>query len=264
MDKTIELKETTYNLRDKNTSRKYKTGTIWNTKTSGDIKILGQLDIRSKSSGYDVYLIEFLENGYITKSCSSNIKRGIPRSPYAKTFFNVGFIGVGDHKYSIDGKHTKEAMLWQGLLSRVFSSSFHKKRPSYVGSSVDERWHNFQNFCEDIQHLENYDKWKCNTKNRAWHLDKDIKVEGNKHYSKDTCMFVTARENSAEANTRTKSLNRIFKGERLSDGKVEIIKSIKNFKEKYNLSNIAIWGCVFGGQKTSKGWKFSLIEGGKY
>jgi hypothetical protein len=37
-------------------------------------------------------------------------------------------------------------------------------------------------------------------------LDKDIKIEGNKTYSPETCMFVTHRENAIKSSSKTYTL----------------------------------------------------------
>ena len=46
--------------------------------------------------------------------------------------------------------------------------------------TVDERWHNFQNFAE----------WYYDNYIEGYHLDKDILFKGNKIYSPETCCFV--------------------------------------------------------------------------
>ena len=70
------------------------------------------------------------------------------------------------------------------MLERCYSKKKHKKRPTYVESYVDNRWHNFKTFAE----------WsECNWKHwmdETWHLDKDILIKGNKIYSPETCCFV--------------------------------------------------------------------------
>jgi hypothetical protein len=70
------------------------------------------------------------------------------------------------------------------MLARCYSEKFHEKQPTYIGCTVCEEWHNFQNYAKWYD--ENYyevDGYKMN-------LDKDILVKGNKIYSPETCVFV--------------------------------------------------------------------------
>ena len=69
----------------------------------------------------------------------------------------------------------------------------------YTGCTVDKRWHSFKNFLNSIQELEGYDKWE---RGDNMHLDKDIKCKGNKVYSADTCMFVSAHDNIVDSLNR--------------------------------------------------------------
>ena len=75
--------------------------------------------------------------------------------------------------------------VWLNMLQRCYSTKFQEKHPTYEGCSVSEEWLRFSNF-------------------RAWmvvqdwegkQLDKDLLFEGNKVYSKETCVFVTRSVN---------------------------------------------------------------------
>lgn len=75
---------------------------------------------------------------------------------------------------------------WHGMLMRVFSEKIHKRQPTYKNCTVSDEWLLFSNFMQ----------WM---KTQNWHgnqLDKDIISQGNKHYSKEYCVFVPHHINS--------------------------------------------------------------------
>lgn len=96
---------------------------------------------------------------------------------------SVGVCKEGEFKRYIGNKQTKEYALWVNMLKRCYSKKFHKQSPQYIGCTVSENFKNFQYFAE----------W-CNRQigfnTTGYHLDKDILVKGNKHYSEETCVFV--------------------------------------------------------------------------
>jgi hypothetical protein len=78
---------------------------------------------------------------------------------------------------------------WIGILERVLSERYHKVKPSYVGTTICEEWKYFTNF----------KKWVDEQPNRNWEScepDKDILSFNGKHYSPETCVFISPRVNS--------------------------------------------------------------------
>lgn len=72
---------------------------------------------------------------------------------------------------------------WYAMLSRVFSQSYHKRRPNYIGCSVYEGWRKLSDFI----------KWVDAQPNRNWENckpDKDLLFPDNKIYCPDTVVFV--------------------------------------------------------------------------
>lgn len=102
----------------------------------------------------------------------------------------VGFLGMGPYKAS-----SPFYRVWSDMLRRCYDDKWQKKFTTYQGCSVDARWHNFQNFCEDFTQIEGYQLWE----EEGADLDKDIRFPGNKIYSLGTCRFVTREENVAAA-----------------------------------------------------------------
>lgn len=113
-----------------------------------------------------------------------DIRKGQVQNPFHPTFYGIGYLGIGKYKTSVNNIGYKHAKAWIGLLERCYSIKFHEKYKTYIGCSVDENWHNFQNFAKWFE--KNYNPETM----QGWHLDKDILVKGNKIYSPETCCFV--------------------------------------------------------------------------
>ena len=97
--------------------------------------------------------------------------------------FGVGVTGQGEYSHlvrKINGKHTKVYSVWHDMLGRCYNKKYQEKKPTYIGCTVCEEWHNFQNFAKWYE--ENY--YEVNNEEMA--LDKDILIKGNKIYSPQT------------------------------------------------------------------------------
>ena len=75
---------------------------------------------------------------------------------------------------------------WKGMLERCYSAKYQERQPTYKGCSVTAEWLTFSVFKEWMEKQQWEDK----------QLDKDLLVEGNKVYSKGTCVFVTRAVNN--------------------------------------------------------------------
>lgn len=142
-------------------------------------------------------LVMFYEPIFI-KTCNlSNLVAGRVQNPMFPSFYGRGFIGSGRYDYI----HDKEAYyLWTRLLARAYNINYHDKFPTYKDVEVCKEWYNFQNFAEWC-----YSQKFFNTKDdngRAYQLDKDILVKGNKVYSPETCCFVPSEVNNLLLSSR--------------------------------------------------------------
>lgn len=106
----------------------------------------------------------------------------------------VGYLGIGEHKTSFRGEHTKVYRTWKDMLKRCYSEKYLQKYPSYKGCTVCNEWLNFQVFAE----------WFYDYYVDDYHLDKDILFKGNKIYSPETCCFVSARINLLLVNNKAR------------------------------------------------------------
>lgn len=83
---------------------------------------------------------------------------------------------------------------WVQMITRCYSEKHLKHRPSYKDCSVCEEWLTFSNF-------------KAWMETQDWEgkvLDKDWLLSGNRTYSQNTCIFITAKLNTfcMEVNSR--------------------------------------------------------------
>lgn len=119
-----------------------------------------------------------------------HFKNGDISCPYEKTILNVGYLGEGKYKVTINGKTTKHYNLWRTMLKRCYDPKYTQQHPTYIGCEVYSSWHNFQVFGEWI------DKNYYEIEGEQVCLDKDILCKGNKIYSPNTCVFVPQRINN--------------------------------------------------------------------
>ena len=99
----------------------------------------------------------------------------------------VAGVGINDSWYAtgyLDKERKKVTCpyyaTWSGMLERIFSAKFHERQPTYKECTVEESWKVFSNFRQ----------WM---KSQDWEgkaLDKDLLIQGNKHYGPHTCIFV--------------------------------------------------------------------------
>ena len=141
------------------------------------------------------------EYGVEVHTTWQNCQKGQVKNPYFTSQYGVACLGVGDFVTYVNGKPTREYELWRGMLKRCYSGA--ERFKTYANVTVCDRWLCFANFIEDLPLIENYDLWRDNP-NQYIALDKDLKQIGveNKVYSLNTCKFVTASENTKEANER--------------------------------------------------------------
>lgn len=106
----------------------------------------------------------------------------------SKLIYGIGYNSKGRHKATISGANTLAYKTWQNMLRRAYCPKLHAKQPTYVGCSVDEVFHDFQDFGDwfdshDYSH-------------RGYQLDKDLLLPNNKVYAPDRCVFVPRQLNT--------------------------------------------------------------------
>lgn len=172
-----------------------RTGEIHINKQGYQIKIIKYIDNRNST-------ILFSDGNIVYNKAYKQIQLGKVLNPFHPTVCGVGYLG--DEKRRENNKNNKQAYsIWLGIIKRCYSSRSHKKHPTYLGCSVVDEWHNFQNF--STWYEQNYIE--------GWHVDKDILVKGNKTYGPETCCFVPREINNLfmsnkKGNTYSKGINK--------------------------------------------------------
>jgi hypothetical protein len=163
----------------------------FNSKKDGEFKVLKLKEVLNyeKSKCYK-YTIEFLETGYIVDVNMSSIYSGQIKDYLKPNSIHKGFLG--GKKYRSTHFLYKR---WKSMMERCYREK-NKDYKSYgaKGVTVDIRWHNFQNYVEDVSNIEGFDKEKII--NNQIELDKDIKIKNNKIYSLITCIWVDKLKNN--------------------------------------------------------------------
>ena len=132
--------------------------------------------------------IQFLKTGYEATVELGNIKKGDVKDRYLPSVYGVGVLGA-KYPSTISGVKTKEYTLWKCMLERCYSDSFKKKRQTYEGCEVSNKFKSYEYFYEWCNKQIGFDV-------SGFELDKDLLMKGNKVYSEDTCVFIPSEINT--------------------------------------------------------------------
>jgi hypothetical protein len=156
--------------------------------------VYGYIEIIKYYNAYNS-TIKFSDGTILNNIIYNHIKNDNVKNPNKPIINNIGYFGIG--KYSGRSKHYTT---WKNILTRCYDENFQLKQPTYIGCTVDKRWHNFQIFAE----------WYEKNYIDDWQIDKDILIKGNKIYGPDTCCFVP------------EEINKLFSKSEASRGKFPI------------------------------------------
>lgn len=101
-------------------------------------------------------------------------------------------VGINDAPYVTAYKQEGKLLTcpyyakWSAVITRCFSPTFLKQRPTYGQCTLEESWKRFSSFKTWMQTQDWVSK----------HLDKDLLLQGNKHYGPDTCLFISPALNN--------------------------------------------------------------------
>lgn len=144
-------------------------------------------------------VVRFTATGWTCNVQTSNIIAGKVKDKRLPSVYGVGYLDT-DIKIPQRGSIIRRVYdLWANMLKRVYHDTNTRNWEYYKDVTVDKRWHSFKHFLSTIVDVDGYLDWE---KDSSMHLDKDIKVKGNRVYCKDTCTFVTNTENSRAANQK--------------------------------------------------------------
>lgn len=208
----------------------------------------------TKSNRMKLFEIEFDEiNGIKYKSLvrKEDIIKGKPRNPFFPSVYGIGYMGIATKK----GNDTQWSR-WIKMLARCYSPTNPKyKTYGANGVRVCDRWLCFENYLADFSKLEGYDEHNL----RNIQLDKDTKIKGNKLYSPETCVFISASENSKEMNRRVTQRYFIATS---PEGDTLESNNQREFAKEYGLDYKGINAVLTNrkGQKFHRGWTFKYKE----
>jgi len=164
-------------------SNKIKTGDVFQTNEGGSVVVVEYIN-------HMKVLVEHSdEYAHRATVRSCHLRNGQLKNPYKKHAYGFGFIGDGNYTSRSGGERAPAYESWKGILTRAYCEKFHKKHPSYLGVTVCDEWLNFQVFAS----------WwnkEPNSGRVDFHLDKDLRIGGNKEYSPRACSFVPASINA--------------------------------------------------------------------
>ena len=140
-------------------------------------------------------IVEFTDTGYIVNCQLSNLIAGKVKDMRKPSVYGVGYLDMDVRIPARDsGSEIRRLYdLWANMLKRCYTPEV-----GYENCTVDSRWHSFRNFINTIQDVPNYSLWCI----QPMHLDKDLRIPGNRVYSRDTCSFVTPTVNMVDAANR--------------------------------------------------------------
>jgi len=120
----------------------------------------------------------FYNTGYTaTNRAYKEFANGIIKDLYEKTICGIGYLGEGENDI-------KSQTSWRHMIQRCYDYKYQEKHYTYIGCTVIDEWHNYQNFIK--WYKKNY--YKIGSETMC--LDKDILFKNNKIYSPETCVFV--------------------------------------------------------------------------
>jgi len=148
----------------------------------------------------------------------------------------------------------------EGYDNKMLFKKLSYKNPAYKNVTVCDRWHCFQNFCEDVLLLQGYNKWK---EGIGYELDKDTLCEKMniipKIYSPETCIFISRKDNLSESTSRSNLTGLVYIG--ISpDGKEYEFTSQNDFALEHNLNRGTVSACINKRRNHHKGWTFKVKE----
>lgn len=126
--------------------------------------------------------VRFHNTGFIKTVSKHHLKDGKAKDPYEPTKYGVACLG------NIKSYPVEDYKRWENMIERCYRGG---GVGNYKDCTVCEDWLVFEYFYRDIQTMENYGLPKV-------HLDKDLKVAGNKVYSLETCQLVNDNLNSSK------------------------------------------------------------------
>ena len=169
---------------------KYYTGQIFETNFHGDIEV-GEF-LGYKFEWQQEYEVKFINTGTVVPALISAIKKGQVKDPMVPTVAGVGYIGLG-RNLAVGDQERRLYRIWANILHRCYDiKDIGYKSYGARGVTVASEWHCYKTFRADVEQLPG---WNLEMFiNKEIQVDKDSRVLGSLLYSKDTCCWLTRKE----------------------------------------------------------------------
>ena len=202
-----------------------------------------------------------------TETCSvRSVRLSVAKAGEAKDMYAKDVYGVACKGNVKKIGHEREYHVWRNMISRCYvERNNHYKSYGGVGITVAERWLCFENFVNDLSSLPNYNEELFFS--GKLQLDKDLICEEKgifpKIYSKDTCLFLTHKENIAlqRGKSKPKPLpdKPIIKATNIETGEEELVYDIVNYCKEKGLGKTSIYRRL-NGETKNKSYKGFIFE----
>lgn len=224
--------------------RDYFVGSIYTNKAGLEFEIIDYVP----SKGCVKRKIRFLKSGYETVVFTNSIA-----NKEIRDLLSPSIAGVGINDVENGTKHILYDR-WADMIKRCYNSD-HACYAQYGGAGVyvDERWHKFSNYIQDVSKKENYDKLVKDTVN--WNIDKDL--SNTKCYSNDTTVIISRSDNVDEMNIRNNNKKAVLQYDK--NGKfIHRYNSLQEACDAIGVLKTNLSKACLGGRKTCKGyvWKY--------
>lgn len=199
------------------------------------------------------YKIKFIETGYETIQCYSNISKGLIKDYFKPTIYGVGYRGNKEVSSKLDNLLYDR---WYSILSRNYNmNDSHYNGYGGKGHRVSDDWLNFTNFYYDVILIEGYEEDKF--LNKEIELDKDFKQDGieSKIYSKETCIWIDKTKNHKKQSSKQKKFEAIS-----PNNNIYYHDNIREFGRIHNICNNTIRYSLKNKTKTKNGWTFKYCD----
>lgn len=161
---------------------------VYESNNYGKFKIIREVNPRK---GKRYVLIEFLETGYQNEVLYGEVLSKCVKDKYKPSIHGVGYLGNAHKKGNV-----RLYNIWVNILSRCYNANdINYCRYGMKGCYVAKEWHCFEIFLQDIKLIPGYDEMIHNNKEK-YELDKDVRSNNQKCYSKDTCSWIKKDSNN--------------------------------------------------------------------
>lgn len=201
------------------------------------------------SSGNPKFSVKFHKSGYV----KSDVDVGQINSRNIKDPYFPSVQGVacsGNYDKNILGEELTEKLLqtWNGMIQRCYNKN-HKAYENYgaKGVYVSNSWLVFENYLNDVQKLDNWDKKLENWE--TYQLDKDL--NGGFEYSRERCVWLTRKENNNLTN-QSYYFDAVDPKGILYENQIGLTR----FCHEHGLNEKNVQPSIKNNTKTCGGWKF--------